>query len=194
MKKLDAFAALNAVLFVALRVPPHARFVAYRGAGHLEEFLVYSAAILAGIVALWWRFRDWEFDGALLALLQVGILMHFGGAFIHIDGARLYDAHLFGIRYDKFVHVVNAFAVAALVSRVFGIQQIAPTPLNALILIMVVLGLGAVVEIVEYVVVLTIPENGVGEYDNNMQDLIANLCGSVAFVVARSAGRGARRD
>ena len=40
-------------------------------------------------------------------------------------------------------------------------------------------------EIVEYGVVLTVPNNGVGGYDNNMQDLIANFCGSISFLLLR---------
>jgi hypothetical protein len=62
-----------------------------------------------------------------------------------------------------------------------------------LFVLLVVLGLGAVIEIVEYVVVLTVPRNGVGGYDNNMQDLIANLCGAGAFLMlGATLARGAR--
>ncbi len=188
MRKLDVFAAINAALFVVLCVfRYHDRFVALRGAGHMEEFFVYAGVILAAIVVLWWRFRDWGFDGSLLALVQLGILMHFAGAFVPVDGRRLYDAHLMGIRYDKYVHVVNAFAVTALVDRIFEIRRMPRTALNAIMLVMVVLGLGALAEIVEYGVVLTVPNNGVGEYDNNMQDLVANLSGSLLFLAVRLA-------
>jgi hypothetical protein len=46
-----------------------------------------------------------------------------------------------------------------------------------------VLGLGTLVEIVEYLVTLTVSVNGVGGYDNNMQDLISNLIGVSLLVV-----------
>lgn len=39
------------------------------------------------------------------------------------------------------------------------------------------------VEIVEYLVTLTVVNNGVGGYDNNTQDMIANLAGSICCVV-----------
>jgi hypothetical protein len=48
-----------------------------------------------------------------------------------------------------------------------------------------VLGVGAIIEIAEYIVTLTVEHNGVGSYNNNMLDLIANLFGSlfaIAFV------------
>ncbi len=119
--------------------------------------------------------------------LQIGIAMHFSGAFVQIEGGRLYDAHVLGLRYDKYVHFVNAFSATLLVGRLFQIQSIALTRVNSVLLMLVVLGLGAVIEIVEYVVVLTVPANGVGGYDNNMQDLMANFCGASAFLLLRPA-------
>ena len=194
MKKIDIFVAVNLVLFLAMCVfRYYARFIHYRGIEHIQEFLVYAVVIICGIIILWRLFRRYPFDATLLVLLQLGIIMHFAGAFVQINGGRLYDVDLLGIRYDKYVHFVNAFSATLLVSRLFQIQHIAPTGFNSVFLVMVVLGLGAVVEIVEYGVVLTVPNNGVGGYDNNMQDLIGNLCGSVFFIIARSVrGRWAR--
>lgn len=193
MRKLDAFAGLNAALFLVLCVfRYHARFVQYRGPGHLEEFFVYATAILGGIIFLWWKFRGRSFDGWLLVLLQIGILMHFSGAFVQIEAGRLYDAHFLGIRYDKYVHFVNAFAAAYLVNWIFRHEGVPDTFLMGLGLVLIVLGLGTVIEIIEYGVMLTIPGNGVGNYDNNMQDLMSNFCGSVAFLAMRAAARSHR--
>jgi hypothetical protein len=55
--------------------------------------------------------------------------------------------------------------------------------------VLVVLGLGAIIEIVEYIVVLTVPQNGVGGYDNNMQDLLANLAGASSFMLVTALRR-----
>jgi uncharacterized membrane protein YjdF len=195
VKKLDVFAATNAVLFLVLCVfRYHARFVQYRGPGHIEEFFIYAVAILGGIIFLWWTFRDRSFDGRLLVLLQVGILMHFSGAFVQIGAGRLYDAHILGIRYDKYVHFVNAFAAAYLVSWIFRNEGVPATFITGLALLLTVLGLGAVIEIVEYGVMLTIPDNGVGGYDNNMQDLLSNFCGSLTFLMARAVVGRPRPD
>jgi hypothetical protein len=51
--------------------------------------------------------------------------------------------------------------------------------------LLVVLGLGAVVEIVEYFVVLTVAHQGVGDYHNNLQDLVANLVGASTHLLVR---------
>ena len=187
MKKIDAFVLTNVTLFLLLCVfRYYARFVHYRGAQHIEEFFVYASVILLAIGLLWWVFRHYAFDGPTLLALQVGILMHFSGAFVFVNGHRLYDEILLGVRYDKYVHFINAAAGTLLVCRLFGIQRIALTRVNQAFAVLVVLGLGAIVEIVEYLVVLTVPENGVGGYDNNMQDLMANFAGSSCFMLARS--------
>jgi putative membrane protein len=192
VRKIDVFAGVNLLLFLVLCVFRYrARFVAYRGPGHLEEFFVYAGVILGGILFLWWAFRRHTFDWVVLVLLQVGILMHFSGAFVPIGEGRLYDAHLLGIRYDKYVHLVNAFAIAFLMGKLFRMRGIPRNPLHGILLLLAVLGLGAIIEMVEYLVVLTVRNNGVGDYDNNMQDLLANLCGSLAFLAVRAAlGRG----
>jgi putative membrane protein len=184
VRKLDVFAAVNVALFLVLCVfRYYARFIQYRGIGHIEEFFFYAVVILVGIAVLWRGFRHHEFETLVLVLVELGILMHFAGAFVQVDGGRLYDVHLLGIRYDKYVHFVNAFVVALLMSRLFLAHGIAPTPLHRLLLVLAVLGLGAVVEIMEYAAMLTIPGNGVGGYDNNMQDLVSNACGSLAFLL-----------
>ena len=194
MKKIDLFVAVNLLLFLVLCIfRYYARFIEYRGIEHIEEFFIYAGVILAGIVALWAVFRRYRFDPYVLAFLQAGIVMHFCGAFILIDGGRLYDASLLGVRYDKYVHFVNAFAATALIARLFQIQHIALTRVNRVFVLLVVLGLGAVIEIVEYVVVLTVPKNGVGGYDNNMQDLIANLGGAAVYLmIGATVARWAR--
>lgn len=182
MNKLDVFTGFNLLLFLAMCVLRyHARFIEYRGIEHIHEFFVYAALIIVGILALWRVFRRHAFDGALLVWIQVGILMHFSGAFVQIDGGRLYDQVLWSVRYDKLVHFVNAFAAAWLLQRLLqwhGLDGSRSRAFRAVMVVLGVQGLGAVVEIAEYFVVLTVPRNGVGDYDNNMQDLIANLAGA----------------
>ncbi|NUN60696.1 MAG: hypothetical protein HUU13_06255 [Burkholderiaceae bacterium] len=186
VKKIDWFVLTNLGLFLGLCVfRYYARFIEYRGAEHIAEFFIYAMLIFLGILVLWAVFRHYDFNPLMLLLLQIGILMHFAGAFVQVDAARLYDAYLLGIRYDKYVHFVNAFSAGFLISRLFTIQHIAITKVNSVFIVLVVLGLGSLVEIAEYLVMLTIPNNGVGGYDNNMQDLISNLFGASAFVILR---------
>lgn len=187
MKRIDLFVTVNCVLFLLLCLLRYfARFVAYPGIGHIDEFFVYAVVILCCIVALWRVFQHHPFDASVLILLQMGIVMHFCGAFVLINGERLYDTMVLGVHYDKYVHFINSFTASLLFSHLFEIQRIPLTRVNSVFLLLVVLGLGAAVEIVEYVVTLTVPNNGVGGYDNNMQDLIADFLGCLGFLVWRS--------
>jgi hypothetical protein len=61
--------------------------------------------------------------------------------------------------------------------------------LQGLVIILIVLGVGAFIEISEYIVMKTVPGNGVGGYDNNMQDLMANLAGSTVYIMLKSLKR-----
>jgi glucan phosphoethanolaminetransferase (alkaline phosphatase superfamily) len=188
LKNADVFAALNVVLFgVMCAVVYYDRFVHYRGPGNLHEFFLYAAAIVALIVAAWYRLRRYALRTSALVLVQTGIAAHFAGAFVPVGGGRLYDAILFGIRYDKGVHFFNAFVASWLLAHVFEVLGVQLLWLRALVVLLTVLGLGAVVEIVEYVVVLTVQGNGVGGYDNNMQDMIGNLAGGLTFAIVASA-------
>ena len=91
MKKFDLFAAVNLLLFLVLCVfRYYARFIEYRGIEHIEEFFIYAGVILFGILTLWTVFRHYTIDPVVLIFLQVGIVMHFCGAFVLIDGGRLY--------------------------------------------------------------------------------------------------------
>lgn len=191
----DVFAAFNLTLFALMCVfTYYARFVAYRGSGNLWEFSVYAFAIAAAIVATWRWLRPKPAPVSLFVLVEIGILAHFAGAFVQIDGQRLYDMHLAGIRYDKLVHFGNAFTAALVISRLVVRPGVSFDLAVRAMVVLTVLGLGAVVEILEYIVMLTIPGHGVGGYDNNMQDLIANLIGTITCVLTvRPAASGRLR-
>ena len=183
LRPIDIFVLLNTFLFLLLCVfTYYDRFVSYRGAANIHEFFIYASAILASIAFLWFYFRHYKLETGLLVLLEIGILMHFSGAFVQFDGYRLYDVQLLGIRYDKYVHFVNAFIGAALIWKLCSVRKVPLHGVNILIVPLVVLGLGSIIEMLEYMVVVTVESNGVGGYDNNMQDLIANLFGSSIYV------------
>jgi len=187
---LDVFVAANTLFFAGMCAFRYLdRFLDYRGAGNLHEFFIYAAGILTAIGLLWWHFRKFPIPSWLLWCLQAGIVMHFAGGFIMVDGRRLYDTHLFGIsqecfRYDKLVHLANAFIAALLVGRLQPDRSRGEFVAASFVLL-TVLGLGSVVEIIEYFVCATIPGNGVGSYDNNMQDLAANFLGGSLYVIFR---------
>lgn len=187
LKSVDVFVAFNLLLFfVMCFIVYYDRFLQYRGPGNLHEFFLYAFLIIIGIIWGWKTFRHFSFPVYILLLIQFGILAHFAGGFVPINGGRLYDAILFDIRFDKFVHFINAFTGAVLINHIFNKLGVQIPKFRGLVLILVVSGLGAVVEIIEYLVMLTVPNSGVGGYDNNMMDLIANFFGCAFFLLGRS--------
>ncbi len=190
IRNVDIFLTFNAFLCFLMCVFVYfQRFIEYRGVGNLYEFFVYAVFFFAVILIAWWYLRDFIINTPLLILLQAGILIHFAGAFVPIDGGRLYDAYIVGVRYDKYVHFINSFAAAALTSHVFGRLEVRLPIIRNLVILLVVMGMGAVIEIVEYLVVLTMKETGVGDYHNNMQDLISNLVGGAFYIAVVSVRR-----
>jgi len=163
------------------------RYLAYQGPGNVSEFFLYAVGILSIISVLWWGFRRLVLPAPLLVLLEVGILLHFAGGFVAVDGQRLYDTTLFGIsaeylRFDKLVHLVNAFTVTLLVLRLVQ-SRTHVVPMVRLFALLAVLGLGATVELIEFSALKLFAQTGVGSYDNNMLDLVANLGGATLGAV-----------
>ena len=178
LKPIDIFAGVNISLFLFMCYFAYFdRFVRYRGHKYIWEFFVYAVVILLLILFAWKMTRRFIVPGWLLAMTQLGILMHFAGGLAFSGDRRLYDLWIMGIRYDKYVHMFNA-AVAALFVQLIPFERVLQRAwLRNLVTILLVMGMGAFVEIVEYLVLLTVETNGVGNYDNNMQDLVANLAG-----------------
>ena len=180
---IDALFLTNLSVFAVLcfaRYLP--RFVAYRGAGNLHEFFLYAAALLAASALGWLALRGRaDLDGRLLVLIQLGLLLHWLGAFVAVGDGRLYDLVLLGgIRYDKLVHFVNGAVTLAVVRNATPLARarLAP-PFLALVTVLTVLGLATLVELVEYGVMSTIPTSAgqVGGPTDSLPDLLAGLSG-----------------
>ncbi len=143
------------------------------------ELLLYGSLAAAALVLLWRRLRRLPWSPALLLLVQAAALAAVSGFFVLPDGRRLYDGALLSIPWDKLVHFLAAAVAALAVGALFGWLGIRLPRLESTVVVLVVLGGGAVWEIVEYAVKSVFTHVGVGAYDNNMQDLVANLAGGV---------------
>lgn len=184
LRPLDVATVLNLALFgLACALRYWDRWLRYRGPGNLAEFLVYAAVIAAGFVVIWYGLRRGPWSWGLVALIEAPVLLHFAGVLLSIDGGRLYDWAVAGVRFDKLVHLVSAAAVTVAVRRILRWREARLGDLEPLAIVLIVLGLGAFWEMVEYVVMRTVPGAGVGLYDNNLQDLVANLVGSGTAVL-----------
>lgn len=187
LRNCDVFAGVNMVLFLVMGgVVYLQRFLVYRGPGNLNEFFVYACAIGAVILVAWLSLRQSNYPTRLYIVTQAGILAHFAGAFVSIGGVRLYDSQILGLGYDKYVHLFNAAVGAALIAHLFDGVAVRPW-LKAIVVLMIVLGAGAVVEILEFTVALSIPNSGVGDYNNNMGDLVANALGATLYLATTGA-------
>ena len=186
LRALDVFFALNAILFLLMCVfAYYDRWVKFagRGNGAIAEFTLYAVFLMIAIAALWVWLRKYTLPASLLCFIEFGIIAHFCGGLIHFHGARLYDHHFLWLRYDKYVHFTNALIAAFTVQEICRIKGQSINGFTCLFIFFTVLGLGAVVEICEFVATLTIPHNGVGGYDDTMGDLIANTCGGLFFLI-----------
>lgn len=191
---IDIFAATNLLLFLAMTALFYRdRFIHYRGLGHIGEFYAYAIAIFLAICVTWKIFRHASVPPLVLAGLQLGILMHFSGGLVFPEGMRLYDQHFAGIRFDKYVHLVNGCAAGLLVRWVWRQGAARDGWVTNASIVLAVLGLGGVVEIAEYAVYCTVPGNGVGGYRNNMQDLLSNLIGALGALLIHLRGKPALR-
>jgi hypothetical protein len=158
------------------------------------EFALYAVVILAFIVFLWRLLRPYDYPVWLLVLVEIGILAHFAGGFLRLDGDTLYTRYVLGVRWDKYVHYYNSLAVAMLISHLVRKAGLELKGFGPVFIVMVTLGLGGVIEIVEYFAVAVIPKTGVGDYANNIEDLIMNLLGgttgvSLSALIRRSSAR-----
>jgi putative membrane protein len=183
LSRIDIFTLINLSLFLLVAYfAYYDRFVHYRGAANIHEFFFYAGVIITMILVVWRFSRHVWVPLHILFLIQAGILIHFAGAFVEYDGARLYDHIFLGIRFDKYVHFTNAVIATIVTLYVFKRREFPQTPLTLLVTMLVVMGLGAFVEIVEFLVVMTIPDNGVGLYVNNLSDMVANFVGTFLTV------------
>jgi hypothetical protein len=148
------------------------------------EFGLYALVILVAGAIGWRWLRRFDFPLWVLALLEIGIVAHFAGGYVKYGPEGwLYWHHFLGIRYDKIVHFYNSMVAALAIAIMFRQSRVELGRMAPLVVVGLVLGLGAAIEIVEYFAVLTIENVGVGDYANNMEDLVMNLLGGITGVL-----------
>lgn len=128
-------------------------------------------------------------DLAGFTLFSCALLLHDLGAF----GA--YQQSFFGIRFDTYVHFFFGFAVAfVLVNALHRTLELAGLQLW-IFSILVLLGLSAVHELIEYASTLMLgPERGMLKINDpdkfdTQKDLLNNLVGGLLALLCRARGR-----
>jgi putative membrane protein len=168
----------DAVAIVDLLLIATSEVMTFPGAG--LGFKIYAAAVIALFVVLWLVLRRYEYPIWAVVLLQLVLMGHLAGRFVVVDGTPLYIAEVLGVGGDKIVHTFNSLVAASFVLVFFRLLDLKLRGWEGFVVVMVVAGAGAIIEIIEYVGVVVLPSTHVGSYANNAQDLIANLFG--AFV------------
>jgi len=184
IRPFDILATLIMLLFPLISwLFAYDRFIRFRGRANVAEFYVYAALILFVLCIFWGVFRRCDWDPRLLFLVAGGMILHCVGCIPVDEGKRIYDLFFLGIRFDKYVHFFTAFVGYRVVLELFKFEGVFLGRLRIPAIVLIVLGVGSCWELIEFVVVRTVPHNGVGLYDNNMLDLFANLVGALSSLV-----------
>lgn len=158
------------------------------------EFLWYVAvlAFFFGLILV--TINRSHFPDSILWGLSLWGLGHMAGGGLRVGEGVLYALPIvriaevgdtFILKYDQVIHAFG-FCIATLV-----VWHLLKPYLNERTRFSVVLpivwvagmGLGALNEVVEFLVVLTVPDNGVGGYFNTALDLVFNMVGALLAVV-----------
>ena len=108
------------------------------------------------------------------------------GGRVIINGAILYRYQLLSfVRYDQFVHLFGfGFAtLAAYYILKLNLKNKTNWVGISVLLVFIGIGLGTLNEIIEFIMVLILPETGVGGYYNTMWDTVFNAIGAILAVI-----------
>jgi len=163
-----------------------------------NEFFFYAIVFFSFFIFIVSYYLKLRLTNWLLALLAFHWLLHFLGGFVYIGGTRLYDFWLIGhfFKYDNVVHTfgvfLGTFIIYNLLRPHFKLLNKMALFHFSVLLVLVVMGLGALAEIGELIAVLFFhAAQTVGGYLNNAFDLVWNLLGGTlaCLVIGRYEAR-----
>lgn len=159
-----------------------------------SEFIAYVGVIVLIFTLLYSTLDKTRIPTSILAGLSFWGLMHMlGGSVQTADGVlyawKIYPffdggGELYILKFDQLVHAylyaVVALLFLHLLRNYFGNKH--SQWLVAFIAVMAALGVSAINEIMEFIAVLTVPDNGVGGYFNTALDIVFNFAGALVAV------------
>lgn len=174
------------------------------------EFFYYSVIIFIVFLLVVFNYHKLHLTEWLIAGFALHMLLHFLGGTVYINGTRLYDLTLIPVNqwifhFDNLVHAFGVFLLTFLAYNLlrphFKLEQKSSLFPFALLLFLIVMGIGACSEVVELGAVLWLnAANTVGDYYNNAFDLVMNGLGALlaCLVISwleyrRINGKGIRR-
>ena len=169
------------------------------------EFIIYVGVIIALLALIFYTKDRVHYPMLCLWGLTLWALMHMAGGTIYLGDTRLYELILIPIsdkyeifKYDQFVHILG-FGVATYIF--YGVlrsilrKDLQKWTALSIIVVMVGLGIGALNEVIEFIITVIAPSTGVGGYINTSLDLVADLIGAIgALIVIRINEKRKRSD
>lgn len=167
------------------------------------EFLAYYAILVAAFVVIFKTLNTTRFPLYILWGLSLWGFLHMAGGSIRVGDGVFYTYKIFPLmvgagdfyilKMDQVIHAFG-FGVTALVVHHLISTKIAKAGASAwgiaVTAICVAMGLGAVNEVIEFIVFVTLPQNGVGDIFNMGLDLIFNMLGAILAIVLLYGFRG----
>ena len=146
--------------------------------------------VVAAVVVMYVDGRV-RFSTYVLALLSFSGFCHLAGGNLVFDDTVLYQQSWGFLGYDHLVHVMGLGTAGLAVWEATSWMLRATSGKEAAVVAFLgANAVGAIIEIGEYLATLVVMAARVGDYANNMQDLIANLIGAV--LAAWWASKGPR--
>jgi hypothetical protein len=150
---------------------------------------VYAVVLVLGGVGVVLLHRRVGLSTPTLCGLVVFGVGHLAGGTVPVGGGVLYEWWLVEglVRYDNLQHAVG-FGFVGLATWEALRHRLAPTGEDAAfvagwIIVLAAAGFGAVNEVIEYGLTLTLASTNVGGYDNSARDLVANLAGGMLMAL-----------
>lgn len=165
VKEVTFLASIITVVFV---------YVSYT-IGNME-FLYYGLVVSPFLIFFYLSYKQLQLTTNIVILSLLVLVFHLFGTF----GA--YQMTFYGLHYDTILHLFGSFVIAILAYNFLKahwkkVPQVGNTYLFLTVLL-VSLGVGALVEMIEFGGVLAFNSPGVGDYFNNAMDLTVNGLGA----------------
>lgn len=183
---LDRLRAHSSVLAVLA-----AFYVALVGLGAVtsnSQTLYYAVLVPVLLLLIAYLDSRQPFSDLVLWGLALWAVMHMAGGLVPASGDRvLYNVWLLPfVRFDHLVHAIG-FGFAGLAFREGVRTSLSSATSGAAIVWIGGLGIGALNEMVEFLITKVSPDTNIGGFDNTGWDLVANLVGAsiAAFWVHR---------
>jgi putative membrane protein len=155
------------------------------------EFVIYVGVIVAIFAGVFSTLKSTQFPVWMLWLLSFWGLMHVAGGAVQTGDGVLFAYKIYPfldlggdfyiLKYDQVVHAYLYGLVALMAYHTIRVplKVSGHTFLVVLAAAMISLGISGLNEIMEFLIAVTLEENGVGGYENAMLDLIFNFSGAV---------------